>query len=97
MTDSPKLTIKEKVRDFLTLCIIQIISYSLLCINFRAVAQAEYIQSAVSDFMIASLNFFVIKKIAQGQDHTHQWAGYATGSVIGSFLGIYLSKVLLGS
>jgi hypothetical protein len=95
--DTQKLSLKIKAKEFLILCVIQIVSYTLLCINYRAVAQAHYVQSAVSDFMIASLTFFVIKKIAHGQDHMHQWAGYATGSVIGSFLGIYLSKVLLGS
>lgn len=95
--DTEKLSLKIKIKEFLILCVIQVVSYSLLCINYRAVAQAHYIQSAASDFMIASLSFFVIKRIAQGQDHFHQWLGYATGSVIGSFLGIYISKVLLGS
>jgi uncharacterized membrane protein YfcA len=85
-----------KVKEFLTLFGIQLVSYSLLCINYRAVAQANYMQSAISNFMIASLGFFVIKKIAHGQDNIHQWLGYALGGLVGSVLGIYLSTKLLG-
>lgn len=86
-----------KLKEFITLFIIQVISYSLLCINFRAVAQAHYIQSAITDFIIATLSFFVIRKIAKSEDTFHGWAGYALGGVVGSFLGIWLSKILLGS
>lgn len=86
----------KHTKEFFLLFCIQLVIYSLLCINYRAVAQAHYMQSAVSDFAIASLNFFVVKKIAQGTDSMHQWAGYATGSVAGSFAGIFLSKLLLG-
>lgn len=75
---------------------IQIVNYSLLCINYRAVAHANYLQSATTDFIIASLSFFVIKKIAHGDDTIHQWLGYALGGVVGSILGIYLSTLMLG-
>ncbi len=75
---------------------IQVVSYTLLCINFRAVAQAHYVQSAASDFVIATLSFFVIKKIANSDDTVHQWLGYALGGVVGSILGIYTSTLMLG-
>ncbi len=86
----------EHKRAFLVLFLVQLVSYTLLCINYRAVAQAHYVHSAASDFAIASLNFFVIKRIAQGTDNLYQWAGYALGSVAGSFAGIWLSKEWLG-
>jgi hypothetical protein len=88
--------VRIKIKEFLIMFGIQILNYSLLCINYRAVAHANYIQSAVSDFVIASLSFFVIKKIANGEDTTHQWLGYALGGVVGSIIGIYLSTVMLG-
>lgn len=83
-----------KIREFFALFFIQIVNYSILCINYRAVAQGQYHMSATTDFMLASLSFFVIRKIAHGDDHLHQWAGYATGGVVGSYLGIWLSKLL---
>jgi hypothetical protein len=85
---------KEKIKEAVTLGVIQIVLYSILCINFRAVAQAHYHEAALTDFLVASMNFFVIRKIAQSTDALHQWIGYVTGSVIGAYVGIYLSVIL---
>lgn len=74
---------------------IQILAYSILCINYRAVALANIPLAAGSDFVFASFNFFIIKKIATSEDSFHQWLGYAIGSVIGSVLGILFSETLL--
>ena len=85
-----------KLKEAAVLFFIQVLSYTIWCINFRAVADAHYHTAAASDFMIASINFFVIRKIAHGQDNVHQWAGYALGSVAGSYLGIWISATFLG-
>jgi len=83
-----------KFKEAATLAIIQIVLYGLLCVNYRAIALVHYHEAAISDFLVASMNFFVIRKIAQSSDALHQWIGYVTGSVIGSYLGIYLSVLL---
>lgn len=85
-----------KLKEAGLLFTIQIFMYAIWCINFRATADAHYHTAAASDFLIASMNFFVIKKIAHGQDNIHQWAGYALGSVVGSYLGIWISVTFLG-
>jgi hypothetical protein len=85
---------KTKLKEASLLAVIQIVSYSLLCINYRAVATTQYHEAAVTDFMIASMSFFVIRKIAKSEDSLHQWIGYAIGSVIGSYLGIYTSVLI---
>ena len=85
---------KEKIKEAITLGAIQIVLYSILCMNFRAVASTHYHEAAITDFLIASMNFFVIRKIAQSTDTFYQWVGYVTGSVIGSYVGIYLSVLL---
>ena len=84
----------SKLKEALTLFFIQVALYGLLCINFRAVALAHYNESAITDFTIASMNFFIIRKIAQSNEAYHQWIGYALGSVAGSYLGIYLSVLI---
>jgi len=86
-----------KIKEFIIMFLIQVTSYSLLCINFRAVAQAHYFWASISDFAIATLTYFVIKRIASSDNTLHQWLGYALGGVVGSLLGIYLSTVILGS
>jgi len=88
---------KVKIKEFLLMFIIQVTSYSLLCINFRAVAQAHYFWASLSDFAIATLGYFVLKHLATSASTVHQWLGYALGGVVGSLLGIYLSTVMLGS
>jgi hypothetical protein len=86
-----------KIKEFLIMLGIQTLSYGLLVINYRAVAQAHYIWSALSDFAIATLGYFVIKRIANSDNTLHQWLGYALGGVVGSVFGIWLSKVMLGA
>lgn len=85
---------KQKFKEAAILFCIQIFSYSLLCINFRAVAEAQYHLAAVTDFSLATMSFFVIRKIARSEDAFHQWAGYVLGSVAGSYLGIYISTLI---
>jgi len=86
---------RTKLKEASILFVVQIFMYTIWCINFRAVADAHYHTAALSDFLIASMNFFVIKKIAHGQDNFHQWAGYALGSVVGSYFGIWVSATFL--
>jgi len=85
---------KQKFKEAAILFFIQIALYGLLCINYRAIAEVQYHWAALSDFIIASMNFFIIRKIANIEDALHQWIGYVLGSVVGSYLGIYLSTLL---
>lgn len=86
----------KKWKDALMLFIIQLVNYTLLVLNFRAVAHANYFWSGITDFAIASFSFFVIKKIAKSDDSFHLWFGYAMGGLAGSFVGIWLSLMIHG-
>ena len=87
--------LKDKTNhEALFLFVVQIVLFSILCINFRAISQAHYHTAAVSDFIIATLQFFVIKKIATSDESIKHWLGYIVGSVIGSYIGIYISTLL---
>jgi predicted DNA-binding transcriptional regulator len=84
----------RKFKEASILFFIQILLYGLLCINYRAIAEIQYHWAALSDFAVASLNFFVIRKISKGEEALHQWTGYVLGSVVGSYLGIYISTLI---
>lgn len=86
---------KTKLKEFIIMFCIQVFSYGMLCINYRAVALANIPLAAITDFVIASFNFFIIKKIASSDDSFHEWLGYALGGVVGSVIGIYYSDLLL--
>lgn len=84
----------KKLKEAATLFAIQTLLYAVLCVNMRAVAMKDYEWALFSDFAIATLNFFIIRKIAQGGDALHQWAGYVGGSLLGTAFGIWLSARL---
>jgi hypothetical protein len=86
----------NKIKDSALLFCVQIVSYGLMVINFRAVAQANYIWSGITDFAIATFSFFIIKKIAKSDDSFHLWLGYALGGLVGSLLGIWISLKIHG-
>ena len=83
---------KEKVKGFLLFFVIQMGSYFLVTINQRGVVTYNYTSVIITDIMIASLGFFVIKKIASSTDSVHQWAGYVAGGVTGSVIALILSQ-----
>jgi hypothetical protein len=88
--------VTPRVRLFSTMFAMQLVAYSLMCLNFRAVAQAHYLWSALTDFALATLSYFVIRKIAASNETFAGWAGYSLGGVAGSFAGIWLSVEVLG-
>jgi len=90
-----KIMNKQKVKEFFLFFTIQLILYLLLVLNYRSVSQMNYMATVISDFIIASFNFFVIRKIAKSQDSFHQWLGYAVGGAIGGVLGLWISTFLV--
>ncbi len=90
-----KIMNKQKVKEFFLFFAIQLTLYLLLVLNYRSVSQMNYLATVISDFIIASFNYFVIRKIAKSQDSFHQWLGYAVGGAIGGVLGLWISTFLV--
>lgn len=83
---------KAKIKEFLTYMIVQIVSYSIITINFRAVADGRLPLALLTDGIGSTLNFFVIRKIAKSEESTIGWLGYFVGSLIGTTLGMWLDR-----
>lgn len=76
----------------------QMTSFAVIAINYRAVAQANYLWSILTDIIVASISFFVIQRIAKSKcSSAAQWIGFTIGSAGGTAIGIFISKVILGS
>jgi len=84
-----------KLKSFILLFLIQLVLYLLLVINYIFISNLSYQGTIISDFVIASFNFFIIRKIAQSENSFYQWAGYAFGGAAGGALGLYVSQYLL--
>lgn len=89
--------VNPKIANFIIAFAIQMLLYLLIVINFRAITQANLLWMTLSDAVIAAMNFFIIRKIATSPNSIVMFFGYTLGSVVGSILGIILSKTILGS
>jgi len=87
----------KDIKDTLILFFAQMISFAIITINYRAVAQASYLWSILTDLIVAGLSYFVVRRIAKSKDSISQWIGFTIGSAIGTVIGIYLSILILGS
>jgi hypothetical protein len=93
----PMTEIRRKdIRDAFILFFAQMLSFAVISINYRAIAQGSYLWSVLTDLVVASLSYFVVRRIAKSKDSICQWAGFALGSAVGTVIGIWLSKIILG-
>ena len=84
--------------DAVELGFMQFLNWGICTMSWRAVSQANYLASVITDTTLATLTFFAFKKLMQGKDEDSfiQWLGYTVGGVLGTLAGIYLSLRLLG-
>jgi hypothetical protein len=90
---------KNKAIDTaLQLGVMQFFNWGICTISWRSVAQANYGASIITDSALASLTFFVIRKMVKDQDENSfvQWFGYTLGGVCGTLAGIKISLLWLG-
>lgn len=92
-----KLTLSN-IKEAAILFGAQMTSFAVISINYRAVAQANYLWSVLTDIVIASLSYFVVRRIAKSNGNSFaQWFGFAFGSAVGTIIGIFVSKIILGN
>lgn len=88
--------IRRDIKDAFILFFAQMLSFAIITINYRAVAQASYVWSALTDVVVAGLSYFVVRRIAKSKDSVCQWVGFTLGSAIGTIIGIFGSLHILG-
>ncbi len=76
------------MKDFILFFLVQAVSYSILTVNFRAVAAGHLSVTLVTDALNATLSFFVIRRIAKSDDSIVGWLGYLFGSLVGTTIGM---------
>jgi hypothetical protein len=77
----------------------QFVSYALLVANGRAYVQGSYGWTALTDSLIATQNFLVIRRMAKESDdelHGLSMLGYILGGTLGSVTSIFVTKILYG-
>jgi hypothetical protein len=93
--EGPCALVKEKVErkhNGLFLMGVCFINSALLTINFRAVAQARYFETAITDFLIFLFGYLVVKRIVESK-RLIDGILYALGGTVGSLVMIYFTKL----
>jgi hypothetical protein len=86
---------KKSLNSAIVLFSLNLCSYVMLTWDFRAVAQANYIQSPIINMVIGILGFSIFKKI-QEADTMIERVFYILSCGVGVDVGIWVSKVFLG-
>jgi lipoprotein signal peptidase len=83
------------VKEFLKFVLAQCLNYFLLVMNYRAVAQARFFWTLVTDTVIAAVSYWMIQKVSAAKSRAAR-AGYIAGGALGSMIGLAVSKLLYG-
>jgi len=79
--------------------LVQFTSYALVVANGRAYVLGDYIWTAVTDSLIAALNFIVLRKMVKDSNedlHGPSLSGYVIGGTMGSLFAIWITKMVYG-
>lgn len=82
---------RGKIRDAAVMFCIQVVAYLLATLNFRVVQTGSYSGVAVTDALLATFGFLVVRRVARSEEAWHLWLGYMLGGVVGGVLGLALS------
>ncbi len=80
----------------LILFLVQVANYAILVINYRATANGHMRTMVLTDGLCATFTFVVIRRIAKmaETDAIIPWLGYMLGGMVGSVIGMSISKLL---
>lgn len=90
--------VKEIILEFGKLMLAQLVLCCVIAVNYRAIAQADYLITGISAGSTAIVSFFIVKEISKTSKHPiAAWTGFIIGSILGDFAGIFISKLMLGA
>jgi hypothetical protein len=93
------LRTSQKFKSAAILGLLQFANWAICTVSWRATSQANIPVAIVTDFTLASFNFFLYRRIAKdvNEDAFLPWMAYTVGGVCGTVVGILGSKYVLGA
>lgn len=76
---------------FFLMALVQLVSYTNLVVNYRAIAKGRSHMACVTDVAASAISFFIIKSVADAEGY---WAlaGMMVGGGAASYLGIWMTR-----
>jgi hypothetical protein len=87
-----KLRLSTASYNFWFFFLIQVVDFVIVVINFRAVTHLHYTVAVITDGIICALGWTFLKKLKE-EDGKEARAGFILGGMVGSLLGMYLTRV----
>jgi hypothetical protein len=84
------------VKTFILFFALQFGLYFLMTVNYRAIGHARYFWTVLTDVLIATAQFWLIRKVGASPETVIAWGGVVCGGATGSPAGIYVSNKLFG-
>ena len=68
------------------------LQFSILTINFRALAASRYVEAVLTDALLCGLTFSLFKLIQTSDANAPDVIGYMVGGMLGSVTGIWITR-----
>lgn len=79
------------MRDFLLMMGVQYLYFTVLVINIRAIATANYMGAVLTDVAASAILFFLVRQIGDAKSYM-ALLGMMTGGGLASWSGIWLTR-----
>lgn len=79
------------MRDFLLMAVVQFTQYVVLTINFRAIANEQYLWAGGTAATASLLGYTIVKRIVR-DDTRYGMAGMMVGGALADMTGIFLTR-----
>lgn len=79
---------RHHIKVFVQLLLSQFVNYTLAVYSWRMVAKEHVGAAVLVDIVYSSAQFFIIRRIASGDDSVWAWLGMVCGGALGTWLAM---------
>jgi len=84
------------VRPAVTICLLQTLQFLLVTFNLRVTALGFYVPAIATDGLLLLNGVYVTRRVLREGATRLEIAGYVLGGMLGSAIGIWLTKAVFG-
>jgi len=78
------------LRNLLVMIVGQFLSYSIVVYSWRAIAEKNVNKAVLVDIIYCTVQYHIIRKIANSKDSMWTWLGMVIGGCLGTYVGMII-------